>query len=82
MIPTWFLHLSGFSMVILGVLQIVQRPHAPGDSFYKRFIHVGMVWSLICIAVGVGLVLMGLGYWQGPLGAGAPPPPPKAPRYH
>jgi hypothetical protein len=82
MIPTWFLYLAGFSMVILGVLQIAQRPHRQGASLYERFVNLGTMWSLICITVGVGLLLMALGYWQGPLGAGAPPPPKKVPRYH
>lgn len=81
MIPNWFLYLAGFSMVILGVLQMVQRPHKPGAGVYERFINVGTLWSLLCISVGVGLLLMALGYWQGPLGA-ATPPPHKVPRYH
>jgi len=81
MIPTWFLYLAGFSMVILGVLQIVQRPRRQGAALYERFVNLGTLWSLICIAVGVGLLLMALGYWQGPLGAGKPPPH-QAPRYH
>jgi len=82
MIPAWFLYLAGFSMVILGVLQMVNRPRKEGGGVYARFINLGTMWSLICITVGVGLVLMALGYWQGPLGAGAPPPPHKVPRYH
>ena len=81
MIPTWFLYLTGFSMVILGVLQLVHRPHKPGASLAERFINLGTFWSLICITVGVALLAMALGYWQGPLGA-ATPPPTKVPRYH
>jgi hypothetical protein len=80
MIPTWFLYLAGFSMVILGVLQIQQRPRRPDAGFYQRFINVGTLWSLLCISVGVALLAMALGYWQGPLGPNAPPP--KLPRYH
>jgi hypothetical protein len=80
MIPTWFLYLGGFSMVILGGLQIQQRPHQPGARFYDRFVNLGTFWSLLCIAVGVALLAMALGYWQGP--NRAPPPPPHAPRYH
>ena len=30
MIPVWFLYLAGFSMVILGVLQLLHRPHKAG----------------------------------------------------
>jgi hypothetical protein len=81
MIPTWFLYLAGFSMVILGVLQLVHRPRRAGASLYERFINLGTLWSLICITVGVGMLLMALGYWQGPLGIGSAPPPP-LPRYH
>jgi hypothetical protein len=66
-IPTWFLYLTGFSMVALGALQIQQRPREPGDSFYQRFVNVGTLWSLCCLAVGVGLLAMALGYWKGPL---------------
>lgn len=81
MIPTWFLYCTGFSMVILGVMQLIHRPHKPGAPLATRFINLGTFWSLICITVGVGLLLMALGYWQGPLGISAPPPP-KVPRYH
>jgi hypothetical protein len=70
MIPTWFLYISGFSMLILGVLQIVERPRDKEASLVERFVNLGTVWSLTCIAVGVGLLLMALGYWAGPL----PPP--------
>jgi hypothetical protein len=74
MIPTWFLYVAGFSMVMLGILQIQQRPRAPGDSFYRRFVNVGTLWSLLCISVGMGLLLMALGYWEGPLSRPAPAP--------
>ena len=80
MIPTWFLYLAGFSMVILGGMQIQQRPHVKGAGFYQRFVNVGTFWSLLCIAVGLALLAMALGYLHGP--AGAPPPEPKLPRYH
>lgn len=81
MIPTWFLFLAGFSMLLLGVLQMVQRPRRPGAGVYQRFVNIGTLWSLVCISVGVGLLLMALGYWQGPLGV-ATSPPAKHPRYH
>jgi hypothetical protein len=80
-IPIWFLYLGGFSLLLLGVLQIVQRPHKPGASLFERFVNAGTLWSLICITFGVGLLLMALGYWSGPLGAQTPPPA-KVPRYH
>jgi hypothetical protein len=82
MIPTWFLFLGGFSLVILGVLQILHRPRKEGASLVERFVNLGTFWSLLCISVGVGLLLMALGYWQGPLGLSAPPPPKNIPRYH
>jgi hypothetical protein len=72
-IPGWFLYLAGFSMVILGGLQIQQRPHERGESFARRFLNIGTAWSLLCIAVGVGLLLMALGYWEGPLPRPGPP---------
>ncbi len=81
MIPTWFLYLGGFSLVILGVLQMVHRPRRPDANLYERFVNLGTFWSLVCITVGVGLLLMALGYWQGPLGAQSPPPR-QVPRYH
>jgi hypothetical protein len=80
MIPTWFLYLTGFSMVILGLMQIQQRPRRAGANLYERFVNLGTFWSLLCITVGVALLLMALGYWQGPLGA--PSPSPRPPRYH
>jgi hypothetical protein len=80
MIPTWFLYLAGFSMVVLGALQIQQRPRNPGASVYQRFVNLGTFWSLLCVAVGVALLAMALGYLPGPVGA--PPPEPKLPRYH
>ena len=82
MIPTWFLYLTGFSMLTLGVLQMVHRPHKAGAGLYARFVNLGTLWSLVCITVGIGLLAMALGYWEGPLGLAKPPPPPKLPRYH
>jgi hypothetical protein len=83
MIPIWFLYLAGFSMLILGVMQLFQRPRKEGAPSWERFINLGTLWSLICISVGVGLLAMALGYWEGPLGLAAPPAPSKkAPRYH
>lgn len=81
MIPAWFLYLGGFSMVLLGGLQLHHRPRRPGAGLAERFINLGTFWALLCIAVGVGLLLMALGYWQGPLGMQAPPPP-RVPIYH
>jgi hypothetical protein len=79
--PTWFLYLGGFSLFILGVLQIYVRPREKGDGIYKRFVNVGTLWSLICISFGTLLVVMALGYWDNPLGAQQPPPI-KSPRHH
>jgi hypothetical protein len=83
MIPVWFLYLAGFSMIVLGVLQLLHRPHKEGASLAERLVNLGTFWSLLCVTVGVGLLAMALGYWQGPLGLAAPPPPAhKVPRYH
>ena len=68
-------------MVILGVLQLLHRPHRAGAGLAERLLNLGTFWSLLCITVGVALLAMALGYWQGPLGL-ATPPPPKVPRYH
>ena len=61
--PIWFLYIGGFSLVILGALQIQARPRKPGDGLYQRFVNVGTIWSLACITVGVGLLMMALGWW-------------------
>jgi hypothetical protein len=78
MTPPWFLYIGGFSLVVLGIMQIFARPRAPGDSLYKRFVNLGTMWSLACMTVGAGLIAMALGYWDGPLGAMRPSPPEKA----
>ena len=49
MIPVWFLYLAGFSMLVLGVLQLLQRPHKPDASIAERFVNLGTFWSLLCI---------------------------------
>jgi hypothetical protein len=81
MIPRWFLYIGGFSLVILGVLQIIARPRKSDASLYERFVNIGTMWSLICITVGAGLLAMALGYWAGPLG-GQPPESPKPAKHH
>ncbi len=65
MIPIWFVYIGGFSLIILGALQIQARPYQRGDSFFKRFINIGTFWSLFCISAGVVIVLYGLGYVGG-----------------
>jgi hypothetical protein len=82
MIPNWFLYLGGFSLCILGILQLVHRPRRPGAGALEHWLGLGTAWSLVCIAVGLGLLLMALGYWQGPFGMHSPAPPNKVPRYH
>jgi hypothetical protein len=62
---------------------MVHRPRKPNATVVERFVNLGTFWSLICIAVGVGLLAMALGYWEGPLGMQqAPSPAHKVPRYH
>jgi hypothetical protein len=77
MVPSWFLYVSGFSLILLGIMQIQARPRRKEASFYERFVNVGTVWSLCCIAVGTAVVVMALGYWT-PLDK----PPPKVPPKH
>jgi hypothetical protein len=74
MIPSWFLYVTGFSLILLGAMQMQARPRQPGDSLLVRFVNLGTLWSLTCLAVGTGLVLMALGYWEGPL--------PRLPAHH
>jgi hypothetical protein len=81
-IPRWFLYVGGFSLVILGGLQIHARPRQADDSLYKRFVNIGTLWSLLCISVGIGLLTMALGYWEGPLGVARPPEPPRPTKHH
>ena len=75
MIPIWFLYLSGFSLVILGALQIQARPRGKEDSFYKRFINIGTFWSLACIVAGGAIILYALGYVGEPLKTQSVPKP-------
>ena len=78
MIPTWFLYLQGFGMLIMGTALIAIRPRKPGDSFYRRYVNLGTLWALACLVAGAGLLAMALGY----LSWNAPPPPPAAPTRH
>ncbi len=63
MVPTWFLYISGLSLVLLGIMQIQARPRRKDATFYDRFVNVGTFWSLLCIAVGAAVLAMALGYW-------------------
>jgi hypothetical protein len=78
-IPTWFLYIGGFSLAVLGLLQIIERPRSAKASSYQRFVNVGTLWSLVCITVGVLLVLMALGWVARPDAARPPPPRPHRP---
>ena len=82
MMPRWFLYLGGFSLVVLGVMQIVARPRDRGASIYRRFVNLGTLWSLVCMTVGAGLIAMALGYWDGPLDAMRSEPPPRPQKRH
>ena len=73
MVPTWFLYISGFSLILLGIMQIQARPRRDKASLYERFVNLGTFWSLFCIVVGVAIVSMALGYWS-PIDNKAPPP--------
>lgn len=80
-VPTWFLYLAGFSLAILGCLQIQARPHKPGAGLYERFVNIGTLWSLVCIAVGVCFLAMALGYFT-PWFLAKPAPPPLHHHHH
>ncbi|MEO6954115.1 MAG: hypothetical protein ABI321_20095 [Polyangia bacterium] len=82
MIPVWFVYVGGFSLVLLGLMQMKVRPSEAGDSLYTKFVNVGTLWSLLCITVGAGLLAMALGYWAGPFDIMKPPPPPTSRRHH
>jgi hypothetical protein len=82
-VPAWFLYIGGFSLLILGGLQMQQRPRKKDDNFYKRFVNLGTMWSLLCIAVGVGLLAIATGWWEPWFARRATPPasaPVRAPR--
>lgn len=74
MIPQWFLYLQGFAMLLMGGSLIALRPRRRGDSFYIRFVNLGTLWALVCLATGMALLAMALGYWRWP------PASPTAPR--
>ena len=71
MIPKWFLYVGGFSLMILGGLQLQARPRGAREVGLARWLNLGTAWSICCIAVGGYLVLMALGYVDAP----GPPPP-------
>ena len=73
MVPKWFLYISGFSLILLGIMQIQARPRREKAGFYERFVNLGTFWSLFCFVVGVAVVAMALGYWS-PIDNKAPPP--------
>jgi hypothetical protein len=81
-IPKWFLYLGGFSLVMLGILQVQARPREPDDSLYRRFVNLGTLWSLICMSMGLALLFIALGYWQGPLPSERPPARPHVKRHY
>jgi hypothetical protein len=75
-VPQWFLYVAGFSLILLGGMQIQARPREKDAGFYARFVNLGTLWSLLCIAVGSAVVAMALGYFT-PFDRPAPPPPAK-----
>jgi hypothetical protein len=62
-VPAWFLYVAGFSLVVLGAMQIQARPRKKDATLYERFVNVGTLWSLVCITVGVCILLMATGWW-------------------
>ena len=45
MVPTWFLYVSGFSLILLGIMQIQARPREKNANLYERFVNVGRCGS-------------------------------------
>jgi hypothetical protein len=74
MIPRWFLYLQGFAMVVMGVSLLALRPRRREDPFVRRWVHAGTLWALCCLAVGVALLAMALGYWSWPPAPRLAPP--------
>ena len=66
MIPSWFLYIQGFAMVIMGVALVRMRPRPKGASFYTRYVNLGTLWALVCCAVGGAMLAMALGWWSWP----------------
>jgi hypothetical protein len=64
--PSWFLYLQGFAMLLMGSMLLVMRPRDPADPWAKRWLNAGTLWALCCVAVGVTLLSMALGYLQWP----------------
>jgi hypothetical protein len=65
-IPSWFLYFQGFAMLVMGAGLLVTRPRRREDSFVVRYVNAGTLWALTCLAVGVVLLGMALGYWRWP----------------
>ncbi len=73
-VPSWFWVLGGASLIVLGLLQLKARPSATEKNALARWLSAGVLWSLICIAVGVMLVLFAVGVLHGPnMNPTAPP---------
>lgn len=63
MVPAWFLYLGGFSLIILGGLQLQARPRDGAQRGLERFLNLGTAWSAVCITVGGLLLAMATGWW-------------------
>lgn len=74
-VPPWFLYIAGFSLVLLGVLQVQARPRKPSESPFQRYVNVGTLWSACCVTFGVALVLMASGWWTPAILQGPKSPP-------
>ena len=68
--PRWFLIINGVALLIMGLVLLVGRLRE--RPFHRAMF--GIVWSLLCCAVGGALLMMALGYIEQPGTHKATPP--------
>jgi uncharacterized membrane protein len=60
--PRWFLILNGVALLLMGVVMLSARLRE--RPFHRAMF--GMVWALLCCAMGTALLLMATGYLEQP----------------
>lgn len=81
-IPAWFLYVSGGVLVLSGLVRLAIAPRAtprklgprPDDEPHVPAwrAQLSRLWSLVYVAVGIAVILVGAGVL--PMPGGAPPP--------